>query len=262
MKVTIMLIDTHCHIDFPQFEIDRDEVIARAKANGIDYLINIGSSLEGSRASVELTRRYDNIYASVGIHPHEADKFEEKDSLVLRDLANNKKVVAIGEIGLDYYKNFSKAENQKSLFVSLINLAKDLNLPLVIHSRDAFVDTLKFLKEKMPLKAVVHCFSGDENSLKECLELGFYISFTCNITYKKADNLREAVRLTPIERIFLETDAPYLSPEVLRGKRNEPANVRILAQAVAVIKEMSVEDVSRVTTDNAIKFFKLASQDR
>ena len=251
------MIDTHCHIDFTQFDADRDQVIRRAKENGIDYLINIGSSLEGSKASVELSRRYDNVYAAIGIHPHEADMFKEKDSSILRELAKDKKVVAIGEIGLDYYKNFSKAENQKPLFVSLIGLAKDLDLPLVIHSRNAQDDTLKFLKEKMPLRGVVHCFSGDENFLRECLDLGFFVSFTCNITYKNAQDLREVVRLTPLERIFLETDAPYLAPEGLRGRRNEPANVKILAQEVAVIKEISIEEVSRVTTESAIKFFNL-----
>jgi TatD DNase family protein len=255
-----MLIDTHCHIDFQQFDSDREEVVRRAKENGIDYLINIGSSLEGSNGSVDLSRQYENIYATVGIHPHEADTFKEKDLAILKQLARNKKVVAIGEIGLDYYKNFSKAENQRLMFASLIGLAKESNLPLVVHCRAAESDTLKLLKERMPLRAVVHCFSGDEPFLKECLELGFFISFTCNITYKKALNLREIVRLTPLEKMFLETDAPYLSPEGLRGRRNEPANVKILAQEVASIKEISVEEVARVTSESAIKFFSLKTK--
>ncbi len=273
-----MFIDTHCHLDFPEFNQDRDQVIKRAKDQGIDYIINIGSSIDGSRRSVELSRQYGNIYATIGIHPHEADDFNSKDEIILRELAGNNKVVAIGEIGLDYFKNYSKSDNQRKLFVSLIKLAKDFNFPLVIHTREAKEDTLRILKEAMPLKAVVHCFSGEETFLKNCLDLGFLISFTCNITYpaklfhsgwdpaggnkivqrgKKAENLRDMVKLTPIERLLLETDAPYLSPEGFRGKRNEPIHVKLLAQEIAGIKEINIEEVGRATTENAIKFFNL-----
>ena len=149
--------------------------------------------------------------------------------------------MAIGEIGLDYFKNYSYQKNQSPLFMSLIKLAKDLGLPLVLHSRQAEDDTLKILKKFMPLQCVVHCFSGDENFLKNCLDLGFLISFTCNITYKKAQNLRDVVRATPLDRIMLETDAPYLSPEGLRGKRNEPSNVKCLADEIAKIKALTLK---------------------
>ena len=252
-----MYIDTHCHLDFPQFDADRSQVITRAQDNGIDYLINIGSSLGGSRNSVDLAGKYEQIYASIGIHPHEADTFNGKDREVLRGLAKSNKVVAIGEIGLDYYKNYSKPENQRPLFISLIELAKDLNLPLVIHCREAQTDTLNLLRERLPLRAVVHCFSGDIEFLGQCLDLGFFISFTCNITYKKAQNLREAVKFTPMKNMFLETDAPYLSPEGLRGRRNEPANVKELAREIAGIKNISAEEVGRITTENAKSFFNL-----
>jgi len=252
-----MLIDTHCHLDFPQFDHDRDEVIARAKKEGVGYIINIGSSLEGSQKSLELAQKYDCLYASVGIHPHEADKTYKKEEEAIGELARRDKVVAIGEIGLDYFKNFSKAENQKALFIALIKAAKDLGLPLVIHSRDASSDTLNILKESMPLKAVVHCFSGGEDFLNECLDLGFFISFTCNITYPKAKDLREIVKKAPLERIFLETDAPYLAPQGLRGKRNEPANVNLLAAEIARIKNLNVEEVEAATTGNAKGFFNL-----
>jgi len=252
-----MLIDTHCHLDFPQFDADRDAVIQRAKENGVDYLINIGSSLLGSQASVELAKKYEFIYASVGIHPHEADSSGAKEVDAIKKLAIQNKVAAIGEIGLDYFKNFSKAENQRPLFNSLLKLAKDLNLPVVIHSREASADTLKILKEFMPIKAVVHCFSGDENFLKECLDLGFFISFTCNITYPKAQNLRDLVKAAPIERVFLETDAPYLPPQELRGKRSEPAFVKNLAAEVSRIKGISIEEVAKITTQNAKTFFQL-----
>lgn len=252
-----MLIDTHCHLDFPEFDNDRDEVILRARDKGIEYIINIGSSLEGSRKSLELSQKYDFIYATVGIHPHEADKFEEKIGLEIEQLAKKDKVIAIGETGLDYYKNYSQRENQKSLFMWLVQLARNLRLPLVIHNRQAESDTLKILKEVMPPKAVVHCFSGDENFLKECVDLGFSISFTCNLTYKKAQDLRNLVKLVPLERLMLETDAPFLPPEGFRGKRNEPMYVRYLAEEISRIKEVSLDGVAKITTANAKKFFNL-----
>lgn len=252
-----MLIDTHCHLDFPEFDKDRDAVIKRAKASGIDYIVNIGSSIAASKNSCGLALKYDCIYAAAGIHPHEADNIDKQAIITIGELAKKDKVVAIGEIGLDYFKNYSRAENQRDLFISLIKLAKDMGLPLVLHSRQAQDDTLKILKEFMPLKCVVHCFSGDENFLKDCLDMGFLISFTCNITYKKAQNLREVVGAAPLERIMLETDAPYLAPEGLRGKRNEPSNVRHLADEIARIKNTSFEQVAEVTTANAKRFFNL-----
>jgi TatD DNase family protein len=252
-----MLIDAHCHLDFPQFDRDRDQVIKRAKDSGVGYIINIGSSLEGSRKSLELSRQYDCVYATIGIHPHEADRFNRKEEVAIRELAGKDKVVAIGETGLDYYKNYSKAENQKLLFTALISLAKDFNLPLVIHTREAEDDTLNILKEAIPIKAVVHCFSGDRNFLKKCLDLGFLISFTCNITYKKAENLRDLVRIVPLDRLMLETDAPFLSPEGFRGKRNDPAQVKLLAEEIARIKEISLDEVAEATTKNAKEFFNL-----
>lgn len=252
-----MLIDTHCHLDFPEFDSDREEVIQRAKTGGISHIINIGSSLKGTEKSLKLAKSYELIYATCGIHPHEADKVTDKIKTEIRALAKQDKVVAIGEVGLDYYKNYAQAENQRSLFISLVNLAKEINLPLVIHSRQAQSDTLKILKNALPFKAVVHCFSGDAEFLKECLGLGFFISYTCNITYKKAGALRELVKLTPLERLMLETDAPFLPPEGFRGKRNEPLYVGYLAEEIARIKEISIDEVARVTTENAKSFFNL-----
>ncbi|MFH1888775.1 MAG: TatD family hydrolase [Candidatus Omnitrophota bacterium] len=273
-----MLIDTHCHLDFPDFDPDRDETINRARNESIEYIINIGSSLQGSEKSLELSRKYGLIYAAVGLHPHEADRFDDGAKDLIEKLAGQDKVVAIGETGLDYFKNYSKAENQKTLFTYLVRLAKDLDLPLVIHNREAQSDTLKILRELMPLRAVVHCFSGDDDFLHKCLDAGFFISFTCNITYpakpynsgrdtarvnnmierdKKAKDLRALVKSTPLNRLMLETDAPFLSPEGLRGRRNEPAYVKLLAEEIARIKEVSFEEVSAATTDNARAFFKL-----
>jgi len=251
------LIDTHCHLDFPEFDTDRDLVIKNARSNGVNTIINIGSTLSGSRNSLELASRYDNIYAVLGIHPHDADTFEPGFIEELKEMARGKKVVAIGETGLDYYRNLSKPDKQKELFVSLIKLAKDLGLPLVIHCRQAEEDLLKILNEFKPLRAVIHCFSSSEFFLRECLDLGFFVSFTCNITYKKADTLRGIVKSAPLDRMMLETDAPYLPPEGLRGRRNEPAYVKDLAEGVSRIKQIGWEEVCSSTTTNAKGFFKI-----
>lgn len=257
MSLRNKLIDTHCHLDFPEFDKDRDEVVSGANQEGVKYIVNIGSSIQGSRASLELARKYDCIYAVIGIHPHEADSFSDKDISTLRDLAVQKKVVAIGEVGLDYYRNFSKRENQEKLFLAQIALAQELNLPLVIHNREAEADTLRILKQSGIRKGVVHCFSGDALFLKECFALGFLVSFTCNITYKKADSLRNIVSITPLEKIFLETDAPYLSPEGKRGLRNDPTGVKDVAEEIARIKKITVEEVAVTTANNARGFFKI-----
>jgi len=252
-----MLIDTHCHLDFPEFDCDREAVIERAREQGVNCIVNIGSSIEGSRRSVELSRKYDSVYAVVGIHPHEADNISEEAENIIRNLAKEDKVVAIGEIGLDYFKHYSKPQNQLPLFLSLLKVAQELSLPLVIHTRQAQKDTLSILKEAMPVKAVIHCFSGDLDFLNECLDLGFLISFTCNVTYKKADTLRQVLKSVPLDKLLLETDAPYLSPEGFRGKRNEPMQVRLLAERVAQIKGLSLEEVADKTTQNAKSFFNI-----
>lgn len=255
-----MLIDTHCHLDFPEFDADRDLVLKNAQACGITTIINIGSSLKGSRSSVELSRKYPQVFAAVGVHPHDARDCDEGTFAEIRQLSAEKKVTAIGEVGLDYFRNLSDPALQREVFEKFVEFAIERKLPLVVHCRQAEEDTLAILKKRIGsgLKGVViHCFSGSEDFLKKCLDLGFFVSFTCNITYKKAQGLREAVRLAPLERMFLETDAPYLSPEGKRGRRNEPANVRDLAQEVARIKEIDFEKVCAATTKNAIEFFGL-----
>ena len=177
-----MLIDTHCHLDFPDFESDREEVIQRAKQEDVGCIINIGSSLRGSQTGVDLARQYEFIYASVGIHPHQADKIDEQAIKNIQQLSKQDKVVAIGEIGLDYYKGYSSVENQKQLFLTLLQLAKDSSLPVIIHCRQAQEDIFKILKQRNINNGVVHCFSGDKTFLERCLDSGFYISFTCNLT--------------------------------------------------------------------------------
>ena len=252
-----MLIDTHCHLDFPPFDPDRDAVIQRAKETGISYFINIASTLESSEASCGLAKKYLEIYASVGVHPHDADTFNLQAENKLRSLAQEDKVVAIGETGIDYYRNLSSQDNQKQAFIKQIRLAKELNLPLVIHCRQAEKEVMQILKAVMPIRAVLHCFSGDENFLKECLDCGFFISYTCNITYKKAQALRDALKLTPLDRLMLETDAPYLSPEGFRGRRNEPFQIKLLAEEASRIKGVSFQELADKTTQNAKGFFGL-----
>ncbi|MCM8792309.1 MAG: TatD family hydrolase [Candidatus Omnitrophica bacterium] len=252
-----MFVDTHCHLDFEQFDLDRKEVIQRAKQEGIDYLINIGSSLWGSKRSLELAGEYDFIFATVGFHPHEADNFDEGIREDLYNLAKRSKVVAIGEIGLDYLKGYSSKENQNRTFISLIELAQELELPLVLHCRQAQSDIIEILRKKKAERVVMHCFSGDEKFLDTCLEMGFFVSFTCNITYKNAHSLREVLKRVPLERLMLETDAPFLPPQEFRGKRNEPAYLKFLAQDIARLKGLTLEEVGRVTTHNAKIFFNL-----
>lgn len=252
-----MLIDTHCHIDFTEFDQDRDEVFKRAKDNGVTRIINVGSSINGSEKSLGLSEKYPFLYSVVGIHPHEADSLSQGWENLIGRLARNEKAIGIGEIGLDFFKNFSRKENQEKIFLYQINLAKELGLPAVIHTRSAMDDTLRILKEAMPIKALLHCFSGDGAFLKESLDLGFFVSFACNITYKKAEDLRGLVKLAPLNRMMLETDAPYLSPEGFRGRRNEPMQVRLLAEFVADIKGVSIEQVADATTENAVSLFNL-----
>lgn len=252
-----MLIDTHCHLDFPDFDQDRDAVLARALEAGVGAIINVGSGLAESRAAVALARKHDNVFAGVGIHPHDSKDATPEALAEIEDLLSSKKVVAIGEVGLDYYRNLSEPKIQREVFKAFIGLAVLKDLPLVVHSRQAEQETLAVLgefKTRLP-RVVIHCFSGDEDFLKECLGRGFFISFTCNVTYKKAGALREIVKLTPLERMFLETDAPFLSPEGKRGKRNEPAYLVALAEEVGRVKQMDFEEVCRATTENARRFF-------
>jgi TatD DNase family protein len=252
-----MLVDTHAHLDFPEYESDRDQVIENARKSGVDYIINIGSGTRSSIDSVALAAKYPGLYTTIGIHPHDADKADEEAIQRVEKLAGANKVVAVGEIGLDYYRNYSQAQNQRSLFVRFLKLAKNSGLPMVLHSREAQEETIKIISDYLPLKAAVHCFSGDAGFLKTCLDLGFFVSFTCNVTYKKADKLREVVKLVPMNRLMLETDCPYLSPEGFRGKRNEPAFVKVLAEEVARIKNTSFEEMAEKTTANAREFFRL-----
>ena len=254
-----MLIDTHCHLDFGEFDEDRSAVMENAKASGIEYFINVGSNLEGSRKSVELAAEYERVFASVGIHPHHAGEVTESALNEIKLLAENKKVVAIGEVGLDYCKSPAPPERQKEVFCKFIEISKKLELPLIIHSRDASRDTLDTLKKmfSFPIKGVMHCFSGGEEELREVLDMGMFVSFTCNLTFKNAKRLREIAKHVPPKRLLLETDAPFLAPQVYRGKRNEPAYITELRDILSELLNLPKEEVEKITTDNAKKLFGL-----
>lgn len=254
-----MLIDTHCHLDFKDFDDDRTSVLNRSRDNGVGVIINVGSSVEGTARSIQIAGENDFIYAAAGIHPHEADTVTEEDINFFMGCIDKPKVVAIGEIGLDYFKNISSVDNQKKLFIRLLGVAKAADLPLIIHNRDANIDMIGILKNIIgsTVNGVMHCFSGDEKFLKICLDMGFFISFTCNITYKNADRLREVAKLVPMDRLLLETDAPFLAPKDFRGKRNEPMHVKYAAEEISRIKGVSFEEVASITTSNGRRLFKI-----
>jgi len=212
------LIDTHCHLDLKQYEQDRESVISRAIDAGVIRFIVPGINVESSNKAIQLSADYYEVFASCGIHPHEADKITDQDTKKIEILArDNSKVVAIGEIGLDYYREFASKENQIKLFTECVGIAKHLDYPIIVHSRQADEDVLRILKEEHRgvLRGVIHCFSGNKNFLKEVIDMGFYVSFTGGITFDKSVESRELLKYVPIDRLLLETDAPYITPEPL-----------------------------------------------
>ena len=252
-----MIIDAHAHLDFPEYKSDLESVLSRAKDADVGCIINVGTSINSSEKSVTLANRFNNIYASIGIHPHDASKVSVENWQILERLVKDQKVVAIGETGLDYYRNRSPHEDQQRIFHKHLALAKANNLPVIIHSRDASDDCLRILDKHKngTLKGVVHCFSGTKETAKKCIELGLYISFAGPITFSNADKLREVAKSVPIERLLLETDSPFLSPQPKRGERNEPSYLSFIIPVLADIYGLSVNDIKRITTFNAYKLF-------
>lgn len=256
--MTYNLIDTHAHLTMPEFD-DLQNVLTRAKDASVDTIINVSFDMDSSIQSVELADRYHNIFASAGIHPDHAEDLDEDVINKLKTLANDKKVVAIGETGLDYFENNVPKDTQQQLFIKHINLAKELSLPLIIHVRDAYDDALEILKKenKSPVKGVFHCFGESTQYAKNILDLNYYISFTGIITFKNAHNVRETAKYVPLDFIMLETDCPYLAPQIYRGKRNEPSYLKFIAEKLTEIKGISFEEVCEVTTLNAKRLFNL-----
>ena len=253
-----MLFDSHAHLDDEKFDEDREEVITRSLQNGVTGIINAGSCMASSAQSVALAAQYDNIYAAVGIHPHDAKSAQEADYAQLAAWAQLEKVVAIGEIGLDYYYDFSPRDLQRTVFTRQIDVARQMDMPFIIHDRDAHGDILDVLKkEAKGLTGVLHCFSGSLEMAKEVIKLGFYISIAGPVTFKNAAKLPEIIKNVPLERLLVETDCPYLTPHPHRGKRNEPAYVKIVAEQVAQLREMDLADLAKTTTENTKKLFKI-----
>lgn len=253
-----MFIDTHAHLTFPEYEIDLPEVIGRAKEAKLEAIVNIALDEEAIRKSTKLAEEYpDFIYNAIGLHPHDASGWNEDSYGTFKNIIKTSKIVAIGETGLDYHYKLSPIEKQKEVFRKLLTLAQEMDLPAIIHSREADLDTMRILHEENQgkLKGVLHCFSGSLEMLKEAQNLGFYVSFTANITFPKADKLREKVKAAPLERLLIETDCPFLAPQIHRGKRNEPAYVIYVAEKMAEIKELSLEEVAIQTTKNARRLF-------
>jgi TatD DNase family protein len=254
-----MLTDTHTHLNARQFDADRDEVIRRARENGVTRIINIGFNRETIPTSIELTERYDFIYTAVGWHPQDAIDMKPEDLEWIERLCAKEKVVAIGEIGLDYYWDTSPKDVQHRVFREQIRLARKLGMPIVIHNRDAHHDVVQLLKEEKAdeVGGVMHCFSGSWETAKQCLDLNFYISFGGPITFKNAKQPKEVLAKVPLDRLLVETDAPYLTPHPHRGKRNETGYVRLVAEAAAEIKGISLEELARITSENATRLFRL-----
>lgn len=248
--------DSHAHYNDEKFEEDRDELIKSIYNEGITKIINAGYSLESSKKALEIARKYDFMNVIVGISPNDIDEFKEEDLIEIENLAKNEKVVAIGEIGLDYYWNKENKELQKKIFVSQIEIANKLNLPIVIHTREAIFDTLKILKNNScNKKGVFHCCPLNVDLVREGLKLGYYISFAGPITFKNSKNADEIIKMVPLDKILIETDCPYLSPEPLRGKRNDSRNVKYMAQKIADVKEITLEEVAKATYNNAKNIF-------
>jgi len=251
------MIDSHCHLDFHEFDGRRDEIVSGALKAGVHTMINIGVDLESSEKSAALAERYEPVYAAVGVHPHDAKTWNHPVEKKLIDLADHEKVLAIGEIGLDYYRDLSPRKLQRKVFRHQLDLAVDRRLPVVIHSRESFRDTVETVKNYVDrLKGVFHCFPGTPAEAEEVFDLGFHISVGGVTTFPKATMARVAAEV-PLERLLLETDSPYLAPVPFRGKLNQPAYVRYVADKVAVLRDIPVAEVEKITDRNCRKLFGL-----
>lgn len=254
-----MLIDSHAHLEMEEFKEDLEEVTKRAWNSSVEYIVSVGFDLDSSRKAVELSQRFDRIYSAVGVHPHEAKSVNAGTFDSLKDLVKLNKVVAWGEIGLDYYYDNSPRDLQRSIFRRQIGIARSLGLPIIVHTREAKEDTLTIMKEEdiQEVGGVLHCFSGDLDMAKRAIDMGFFISFSGVISFPKAKRLMEVAREIPVEKILIETDSPYLAPVPHRGKRNEPSYVRNVAEILAEIKGLSFMDIARITSLNAKVLFKI-----
>ncbi len=250
------LVDTHAHLNFPQFKVDLEQVLARAHAAGVGMILNVGSDEPSSNTAVALSEAYPQLWAAVGVHPHAAAGVTSGYRSTLANLAANRRVLAIGEIGLDFYRDLSPRQIQEQIFREQLELAAELDKPVIIHSRSAHERTLQILREMAPLRAgVAHCFSGTPGDLANFLELGFYISIAGPVTYPRSHILRDLLKEIPADRLLLETDAPYLSPLPYRGKRNEPAFIKATYERVALVLNTDLESLARLVQANVARLF-------
>ena len=247
------IFETHAHLNFQHFDKDRDQLIKKCFNSGIEYILNIGVDEKTCNASIKLAEKYDRIYASVGFHPHDATDFNAE---FIRQKVQHPKVIAIGEIGLDYYRNLSPKDVQKKVFEQQINIAMELDMPIIVHDRDAHQDCYEILSRNNSKNVVFHCFSGDEVFAQKLLEKGWYISFTGTVTYKNS-NMENIIRLVPEDKFFIETDSPYLSPHPLRGKRNSPLNLQYVIEKISEIRGTTPKKIAEFSYWNACNFFNL-----
>lgn len=246
-----MLIDSHAHIQLDRFDSDREAVLDRAQEAGVHAILVIGFDLETSCRAIALAEKYNQIYATVGIHPHDAKDLDDQTVSICRDLAAHPKVVALGEMGLDYYRDLSPRPIQKAAFERQLDLAEESDLPIVIHNREAYHDILPILQARRgSVRGVMHCFSGDVEIMHQSLALGFHIGIGGPVTYRKSDALQAVARETPADALLVETDCPWLAPQFRRGKRNEPAYVRAIAEKIAELRSISLKEVAEITTRN------------
>ena len=250
-----MLIDSHAHLEMKEFNPDREEVIERARQVGVSYIVTVGTNLAQSRKALSLARQHENIYATVGVHPHDVARADSKTFDDLCEIARDPKVVAYGEIGLDFFRNISPREKQIEMFNLQLELAVQLKLPVIIHDRDAHEQTLRMVKASGVRRGVFHCFSGDYSMARQCIELGFYISIPGVVTFDNAKTIQDVAQRVPLSSLLLETDAPYLTPAPHRGKRNEPSFIINTAKKVAQIKGLPWEEVADVTARNTMNLF-------
>jgi TatD DNase family protein len=254
----IQLFDTHCHLNDPKFNEDLEAVLDHAASQGVSYIVVPGYDYDSCLRAMELAHQHEMIYAAVGFHPHDAKDVQETHFEDLKQWVKDEKVVAIGEIGLDYYYDHSPREIQQEVFRRHIQFAKTCQLPIIIHDRDAHGDIVKLLKEEdaAVCGGIMHCFSGSKDLAQECIKMNFYISFGGPVTFKNAKRPREVAAQIPIERLLIETDSPWLTPEPNRGKRNEPAYVRQVAEKIAELREIELQELASITTANAKRLFK------
>jgi TatD DNase family protein len=250
-----MLIDSHAHLEMKEFNPDREEVIERARQAGVSYIVTVGTNLAQSRKALSLARQHENIYATVGVHPHDVARADSKTFDDLCEIARDPKVVAYGEIGLDFFRNISPREKQIEMFNLQMELAVQLKLPVIIHDRDAHEQTLRMVKASGVRRGVFHCFSGDYSMARQCIDLGFYISIPGVVTFDNAKTIQDVAQRVPLSSLLLETDAPYLTPAPHRGKRNEPSFIINTAKKVAQIKGLPWEEVADVTARNTMNLF-------